>query len=345
MNQVNQPLSSLQGLRAIAALAVFMFHLGPYIEVAGANLFPKQIYSWGYAGVDIFFVLSGFVLTLSAASLGHGQQVAIKFYLLRSWRIYSGYWPFLILMALTNHFFGFERAADDSVLGSIFLTDIRLEKLVLGVSWTLTYELYFYALFASLFLIPRAYSRVAAWVYTGAIVTFAATYTDSAGSLVLGFIFSPYVLEFFLGVLLAKYWLRGVTQPRKPLLWLTFLASFYAGSVLLNVAPEDELGRSLTFGIGSGALILALASNNHLGGTILGRGLAGLGNASYTLYLSHLIFIDSAHELGLFAQLGQQNQTLANLGILTFVAVVCLFSTVFYRLYEKPSYLWLKDRI
>ena len=344
MDQVNQPLSSLQGLRALAALAVFMFHLVPYVEVAGAGLFPEQVYRWGYAGVDIFFVLSGFVLTLSAAS-GRGHQVAIKFYTLRIWRIYSGYWPFLILMYLANLFFGFERAADDSILGSIFLIDIRLEKLVLAVSWTLTYELYFYALFCLLFLIPPARSRVAALVYTGAIVAFTAIYSDSADSLVLGFIFSPYVLEFFFGVLLAKYWLRGAIEIPKPLLWFTFMASFYAGSILFNVAPEDELGRSITFGIGSGALILAVASNNLLEGRRLGRGLAGLGNASYTLYLCHLIFIDTAHELGLFAYLGQQDQALANLGILTFIVTVCLFSTTFYRLYEKPTYLWLKSRM
>jgi peptidoglycan/LPS O-acetylase OafA/YrhL len=100
----------------------------------------------------------------------------------------------------------------------------------------------------------------------------------------------------------------------------------------------------LTFGVGSGALLLALLNTKVLGKGILGRGLVRLGDASYTLYLSHLIFIDAFHELGFFALLGQKSAPLANLGAITFVIAVCLFSIAFYRLYEKPSYLWLKRR-
>ena len=346
MNQPSKSLASLQALRAVAALAVFLFHLVPYFEVAGANLFPKQIFRWGYAGVDIFFVLSGFVLTLSATSAPrHGPQVATKFLALRTWRIYSGYWPFLIAMYLVNLYFGFGRALDDNILGSIFLTDIRLDKLVLGVSWTLTYELYFYVLFSTLFLLPRTYSRVVAGAFAGAILAFRPMYPDSVGSLALGFVFSPYVLEFFLGVLLAKCWLGGTIPIRPPFLWLIFLASFYSGSALLKIEPDDELGRLLTFGVGSGALLLLLLNTKLFETTAVGRGLVRLGDASYTLYLSHLIFIDTSHELGFFALLGQQGSTLANLGAITFITAVCLFSIAFYRLYEKPSYLWLKGRL
>ena len=346
MNQTNQTLGSLQGLRAVAALAVFLFHLVPYFEVAGASLFPKQVFHWGYAGVDVFFVLSGFVLTLSATSVpDYGPPGAAKFLALRMWRIYSGYWPFLIAMCLVNFYFGFERASDDNILGSIFLTDIRLDRLVLGVSWTLTYELYFYALFSTLFLAPRAYSLVAAGAYAGAILVFRAMYPDSVGSLILGFVFSPYVLEFFLGVLLAKYWLRGKVPIRTPFLWLIFLASFYCGSVLFKIEPNDELGRLLTFGIGSGALLLALLNTKLFESTALGRVMVRLGDASYTLYLGHLIFIDTSHELGFFAILGQAGSTLANIGAITFVIAVCLFSIAFYRLIEKPTYLWLKGRL
>ena len=346
MNQPNQPLASLQGLRAIASLAVFLFHLVPYFEVAGASLFPKQVFHWGYAGVDVFFVLSGFVLTLSATSAPqHGRQVATKFLSLRMWRIYSGYWPFLIAMCLVNLYFGFERALDDNIVGSIFLTDIRLDNLVLGVSWTLTYELYFYTLFSTLFLLPRAYFRVAAGVYAVAILAFRAMYPDSVGNLALGFVFSPYVLEFFLGALLAHYWLRGKIPIRTPLLWLIFLVSFYSGSALFKIAPDNELGRLLTFGVGSGALLLALLKTKLFELTVLGRALVGLGNASYTLYLSHLIFIDTSHELGFFTLLGQQTSSVANLSALAFIVAVCVFSTAFYRLYERPCYSWLKRRL
>lgn len=346
MNELSKPLASLQALRAVAALAVFLFHLVPYFEVAGVDLFPAQLFRWGYAGVDIFFVLSGFVLTLSATSVPeHGRQAATKFLVLRMWRIYSGYWPFLIAMCLANLYFGFERALDDNIFGSIFLTDIRLDKLVLGVSWTLTYELYFYALFSTLYLIPRSYSRVAAGAYAGAIVAFRVTYPDSVDSLALGFVFSPYVLEFFIGVLLAKQWLRGKISIRPPFLWLIFLASFYSGSALFMIEPQNEISRLLTFGVGSGALILALLNTRLFEANVLGSALVRLGDASYTLYLGHLIFIDTSHELGFFSLLSHQASILANLGALTFIIAVCLFSTAFYRFYERPCYSWLKDRL
>lgn len=346
MHQINKPLASLQSLRAVAALAVFLFHLVPYFQVAGASLFPKQVFHWGYAGVDVFFVLSGFVLTLSATHVPeHGRQAATKFLALRMWRIYSGYWPFLIAMCLINISFGFERALDDNIFGSIFLTDIRLHKLVLGVSWSLTYELYFYALFSTLFLLPHTYFRVAAGAYAGAIIAFRGMYPDGVGSLALGFVFSAYVLEFFLGVLLANYWLRGKTPITTPFLWLIFAVSFYSGSALFKITPDDEVGRLLTFGVGSGALLLAFLNTKLFEASALGRALVRLGDASYTLYLCHLIFIDAFHALGFFALLGRQDSTTANLGAITFVIAVCLFSIAFYRLCEKPTYLWLKGRL
>lgn len=248
-------------------------------------------------------------------------------------------------MCLVNFLFGFERAADDNMLGSIFLTEIRLDKLVLGVSWTLTYELYFYALFSTVFLLSPAHFRIAAWAYAGSILAFSVLSPDGDWGLALTFIFSPYVLEFFLGCFLATHWLRGRRTIKPSLLWLAAIAPFVAAAALLDVTPSNQLGRFVTFGVGSGALILALLNTALYAKTRVGQALTHLGNASYTLYLSHLIFIETAHELGFFSALANQTPLLANLGAATFVGAVCLFSVAFYRVYERPIYLWVKKHL
>ena len=345
MRQPKVKLESLQGLRAIAALAVFMFHLVPYLEIAGADFFTLTIYRFGFYGVDIFFVLSGFVLSLSTSGAGRtGFPAAKRYYIARLWRIYSGYLPFLLLMLLVNTHFSFERAADDNIIGSLFLVETRPTRLVLGVSWTLTYELYFYALFCSVFLLPTQAIRYLLASYSLSVLSFHYFIVDTEiHSSLASFILSPYVLEFFLGCLTSLVWRRGSSEGWTGILWLATAILFFIGISVLQVEPDDELGRFLTFGIASVALILALASTDHIRPKWLGRGLVRLGDASYTLYLSHIIFIDVAHQIGFFSFLGHETALLSNLGAVAFVFFVCVFSIFFYRIYERPAYLRIKS--
>src|SRR4051812_24481767 len=121
-------LSSIQGLRFIAAFLVLLFHL--------------EISYSGYKGVDLFFVISGFVIYYSThlEKVANKAEQRKKFVINRLTKIFILYWSSLIALFSINQF-----PLDIHALGSFFL--VPGHKSILGVSWSLSYELYFYFLF------------------------------------------------------------------------------------------------------------------------------------------------------------------------------------------------------
>ena len=335
-------ISALQALRGAAALAVFLFHLIPYFAVSGTHLFPAWLWRSGEFGVDLFFVLSGVVLTLGYASRDLSAKGVGRFYLRRGLRIYSGYWPFLLAMLVVNASFGFERALDDNLLGSVLLTEINISKLVLGVSWSLSFELYFYALFGLLFFVPQRFAAALLGLYATAIVYLQYVVTDAP--LAEHFVFSPFILEFLFGCVVgALYQRKALNLGASSALALTALC-FVIGAVLTQSDPDRiPLFRVFTFGLGSALLIIACLQTSTGLTSRGGRALTSLGDASYTLYLCHIIFIDVAHELGLFTLLRSSHFIVAESGNMLFMLSVCLFSIGFYRVVERPLYTWLTD--
>lgn len=335
-------ISALQALRGAAALAVFLFHLIPYFAVSGTHLFPAWLWRSGEFGVDLFFVLSGVVLTLGYASRDLSVRGVGRFYLRRGLRIYSGYWPFLLAMLVVNASFGFERALDDNLLGSVLLTEIDISKLVLGVSWSLSFELYFYGLFGLLFLVPQRFAAGLLGLYATAIVYL--QYVATGEPLAEHFVFSPFVLEFLFGCVIGALHQRRALTLRASTAWALTASCFAVGAVLTHSDPDGiPLIRVFTFGMGSALLIVACLQASTEWTSLGGRALTSLGDASYTLYLCHIIFIDAAHELGLFALLGGYHFVVAECGNVLFMMLVCLFSIGFYRVVERPLYRWLTD--
>jgi peptidoglycan/LPS O-acetylase OafA/YrhL len=335
-------INSLQALRGVAALAVFLFHLVPYFAVSGTHLFPAWLWRSGEFGVDLFFVLSGAVLALGYASRELSGQGVRRFYIRRALRIYSGYWPFLLTMFLVNTLFGFERALDDNLLGSVLLTEIDISKLVLGVSWSLSFELYFYLLFGLLFLVSKRFAAVLLGLYATGVVSL--QYFSNDVPLAEHFIFSPFVLEFLLGCLVGTLYQRRALVLRSYTAWVLTALCFTVGAVLTHIDPARiPHFRIFTFGLGSALLIIACLHSPAGWTSRRGRALTRLGDASYTLYLCHIIFIDVAHRLGLFNQLSGYHFIVAELGNTFFVLLVCAFSIGFYRVAERPLYTWLTD--
>ena len=335
-------ISALQALRGAAALAVFLFHLIPYFAVSGTHLFPAWLWRSGEFGVDLFFVLSGVVLTLGYPSKNPSVKGVGRFYLRRGLRIYSGYWPFLLAMLVVNASFGFERALDDNLLGSVLLTEIDINKLVLGVSWSLSFELYFYGLFGLLFLVPQRFAAALLGLYATAIVYLHYFATDAP--LAQHFVFSPFVLEFLFGCVIGALHQRRALTLRASTAWALTALCFAVGAALTHSDPDGIPHiRVFTFGLGSALLITACLQTTTRWTSSGGRALTSLGDASYTLYLCHMIFIDVAHQLGLFTVLRDCHFVVAECGNVLFILLVCLLSIGFYRVVERPLYTWLTD--
>ena len=141
-------------LRFAAALAVVVYHAGKHVAATGAD--PGWLFrageAVGFAGVDVFFVISGFIMFHTTRESA-GAAAAAEFLKRRVARIYSGYWPFFLFAALVFSRARPEHFAESNLLTSFLLWPMPLNQVLLDVSWTLSYEMYFYLLFTVLVLL------------------------------------------------------------------------------------------------------------------------------------------------------------------------------------------------
>ena len=163
-------LAELDALRGIAVLMVLAFH---YTTRFG-QLHPELAWGGfplGYYGVELFFVISGFVIIMT---LDRSQR-ATDFVVARFSRLYPAYWTAVLLTSLVLWLAG--RTMDSPPIARIAVNLTMLQEFfhvpsVDGVYWTLEVELLFYALALAVFwtgMLPRAHLLVAGWLAVSAL--------------------------------------------------------------------------------------------------------------------------------------------------------------------------------
>ncbi|GAA4072465.1 acyltransferase family protein [Streptomyces sp. NPDC059095] len=197
-------LRALDGLRLVAALMVALYHYGgrsgDISRGWGASpkkLFPSahEWFSYGCLGVQIFFVISGFVICMS----GWGRPLR-SFFASRVSRLYPAYWAALIIITAV---FALPWVVYKTVTPSEFVVNLTMLQMpvgvprVLGVCWTLWAELRFYALFAVCVVLPGATRRRVVLFCAG--WTLAAALTATAQQPFLNAVFMPEYASFFIG--------------------------------------------------------------------------------------------------------------------------------------------------
>ena len=318
-------LNNIQALRFASAFIVLMLHVGAsFIQSHGVFFAPifDTFKIYGNMGVDIFFVISGYIMFASTAR-HHAPGDVPAFLARRFTRIYLGYWPWLAVFSYLVFHIAHTPVAQFALPRSILLLNVPGE-MILPVAWSLPYEIQFYTAFALAMLAGRRMSvaLMVLWGIAGGI----------AGQLWPDFpqwLASTYVCEFSAGVALAAGISRfGAPNPA----WLILAAvlqllytTYFFGSFSLTE-------RTLMFG-GFATLVVAAVVALELRGMTAGKRLVLLGDASYTLYLCHvpLIFLCQYW-------LGQQAATRPSLIYGGLVCVIVAFSVVWYTLVERPVY-------
>jgi exopolysaccharide production protein ExoZ len=283
VSQPHSNLATVQALRAIAALLVVAYHsLGAWTEhVMGEpadNYWPN-----GSAGVDIFFVISGLVMVISADRLAANAGAWRIFLRQRLVRIVPLYWivttakvaavlALPMLVARTHLDLPY-------VVGSYLLLPVKDATgqffPVLPVGWTLTYEMLFYALVVialalRVHVLAVAGPALAAFVLVGVF-----------GGLD-GFA-NTIVAEFLFGVLIGVAVGHGVrlrASAAIPLMGLGF-AIILMGPVVSGVL------RPITWGIPAACIVAGAVSLEGRLAPITPRWLLDAGDASYSIYLTH----------------------------------------------------------
>lgn len=296
-------ISNLQILRAVAAGMVVLHHVRDLVD--HAYPWVKSIHV-GAAGVDVFFVLSGVVISLAET----GRSGAPGAFLMRRViRVVPMYWIalFLIAIALTAGLSPVGVHPSDgnieNLLKSMFFVPFErwhgAVMPLLGVGWTLNYEMFFYVIFAVFIFLP-ATGRATALVAVMCLLTLAGLLFRPSG-VIAAFYTNPILLEFAAGVVLAQLWVRESMKSRHD--GIAGIALLVVGVALFVVMARPDgfeqlaPARVLFFGIPAvlcvaGAMLMeraGLRSENRL--------LLLLGAASYVLYLFHafvLQFLEKA---------------------------------------------------
>jgi len=302
---LHRSLDSVQALRGIAATIVLLFHVaGRELTVGhgGFGLLHPFLF-FGAQGVDLFFVISGFIITwTNYDSFGTTGKTA-NYFARRITRIFPLYWVFLVIALITVRL-GFNHAPAQAtslgnLIGITFLLPLEFIHIV-PVSWTLTYEFFFYCLFGlALRWDRRRFPLIlAGWFLLAMVAAFSLSsradtwfFFHRAAIVILNI----RIIEFIFGCFIALC-LR-VHRLRMPALWFwlgtfIFAITAYCYSGLGPIPPSDLV--LAFFGIGSAGIVAgAVGYEQSHGGCFVPRWLVALGDASYSLYLAHIFVIAS----------------------------------------------------
>lgn len=337
-------------MRAIAALAVLVYHFSIQFIAAGGDADHWFYYAFnqiGYAGVDFFFVISGYIMWITTQNNSSDHPV-LEFAYKRATRIYFGYWPYFLLALTFVAFNPSLLSSNINLWGSLFLTELETSSLLIQVAWTLQYELYFYALFALLLLFPRERAMQAIAALTIIIVTFQLyqylqpnTAGHASESRWLHFLLSPFCLEFFTGCALARFFqsrrLKHLSMVLLIGLGLLVLAVYIQQHILgtsLIGANHTNL-RILIFGTAAVLLLAVLIEAEMRGRVVMKKLSTLLGGASYSLYLSHTIVISMVYIWGLQNWILQNSQA-PGFWVLLLMLLTVVYSILHYLWVEKP---------
>ena len=330
-------LVSIQALRAIAALLVFWGHAINAVTAQVAAEFPHL---YGPFGVDIFFVISGFVMVYSSESLFGRPGAPSKFFARRIARIVPLYWAATAILV----WFVVPYASTKAVLGSLFFAPhIPSEAPLLFVGWTLIFEMFFYAVFAIALLAKRRFAVVAGasvFLVAFSVVFGPAPSTDNlwgppAASSV-AYLADPVIMEFIFGMMIALVYRAGVRLP----IWATI--SLLIAAFIWFAATVPWVPRPYGAGIAA-ALILAAVSLSSISspkGNPFTRTVVFLGDISYALYCTHLLSFSFVAWIVAKLAISPVGHAWAYFAAMLATGLVIAAGT--YLLFEKPTTNFLK---
>ncbi|HEX7260204.1 MAG TPA: acyltransferase, partial [Luteolibacter sp.] len=281
-------------LRGVAVLMVLIYHMGIYEGKASADAILSKIPSMGQAGVDIFFVISGFVMITISVRPRKAEDKPGEFLMKRAIRIYPLYWfytavalaIFWLRPDLANRSGGVEQT---SVPLSLLLLPDKSGAPIVGQGWTLIHEMYFYLVF-SLSLIAKPFLRNRLLAVWAVIVVFGAYACNPSSNVWLNLILNPLTLEFLGGCWIAWMVSNGWRKMGKTAFILGAISLVYAGTPYF---PKASVPREFAFGIPALLIVYGAIAMERTSGFVGPRFLKTLGDASYSIYLSHIFCLST----------------------------------------------------
>ena len=347
-------IDALRGLAALAVAAYHFYHSTGLMGVFDESLprFVTAPLSRGYLGVQVFFVLSGFVIAFSQRDTFVTLRYLGNFALRRSLRLDPPYWVTIFAVILLNYLArragmqGLEPLPTWPVVlaNMAYLHDLLGLQQIVAVSWTLCIEVQFYLMLTVLVgLVQRLPGRRAflGWPGAGSFLVFlglfAASLIDLTRPRMHWSIFLPHWYMFFLGAL-AWWTLDG--RVARAWFWtcagavVALMFTVQLGRAEPLVFDHHQFDRTAVV-VCTAVSIFVVGSIGRLETLLKNRPLQFLGRISYSLYLAHAIAGGKVMKLGQ-KFVGTSPGAAIFLFFLAF-AVSIAGAYVFYRLIERPS--------
>jgi exopolysaccharide production protein ExoZ len=352
----NRTFLGIQMLRGVAALMVVVHHATlSWATVVDPVRMP---YAWmnGAAGVDIFFVLSGFVMYVSTVGREQTTHPARSFLERRFLRVVPLYWlatalvlvkvfvenrnPALRILSSPPHL------QPAYILSSFFLFPYKNSQgtvqPLLIVGWTLIYEMFFYLLFS----VPLGLKIGVARFLTPVMVLLSVVgiFAKDSWPTVM-WLASPLLLEFLSGLLLGVMVVRGVSLHSR--LWIP-LALASSAYIFFFAKWQSNLGRVVFWGIPAFLLVLAVVGIDSLRGRLWPGWILAVGDASYSLYLMHLLIFSFLMKLLVRFHVLAPGASSWDRELLTVVLLVTpsvLISIAIFRWVDSPMTRILRRRL
>jgi peptidoglycan/LPS O-acetylase OafA/YrhL len=335
----------IDALRGIAALAVTLYHFTVHYPaipaVAHGGLTVRDAFEFvayhGNCGVDIFFVISGFVIAYSLRHLQPTPKNAGIFAVRRSLRLDP---PYLVTLALSLGCAALSRLVlhdssaywperwTDCLINMAYLQDFLGVRALLPVAWTLCIEIQFYLVFIVIWwvssraragglLLPAVFVLMAAW---SLCVKFQVLAPPLPG------LFIEHWYLFQLGVLVSWAFVG-----RMGVNWLLAYAAAVASFLLVRWDYRAFIG------IVTALSVLAVGKGGHLADWLSWRPLQYLGRLSYSLYLVHTVVGSRVMNI-MWRMTDHAPSFLTTLGFIALAVLASLLSAeLLYRFVEKPS--------
>lgn len=296
------------------------------------------IHTFAYAGVDIFFVISGIVVSSAAqkSALRSTQKLPFKeffyFAIKRIMRIYPIYWVVFFSVCLLAPLLNvkLENIANSVFISTIFL--LEKNNSVIPQAWTLVFEGYFYFSLAIVILLfhRHFYKGIAAWMALSLLVS-----SIFIAKGISHYVFTdPLILEFGFGCFIQYLTFKKIRKALLLTLIVGVVFFLFGAYQTFQTGLLSPMPRMLSFGIGS-ALILYSLINFELISSIKAPAFSVyLGNISYSIYLWHEVVIG----LLLYISVSHANFHLTHplIFVALTICLVLIISSLSYRLIERP---------
>lgn len=330
-------LDMLQVLRFVAALLVVVFHV-THEQAADFNGVFDFV-KFGGTGVDIFFVLSGFIIS---ATVLHKPVFDMRsFALNRFFRIYPTYWAVLtaaiilgfLSYKLTGSSGTYELVSPSSLTVSYLLAPLPIQ--IYSVAWTLTLEISFYVIFCISFAVAGLRGVMVTILIWYVVARVGAGFLPPEGKNFIWF-FHSVVLEFLYGVIIAALWHKGQIRWALPV----FILGIIAFAAAVNGRFEDlPLAREFRWGLPAALVIYGAVGLSWK----VPRIALLAGDSSYILYLIHPLCITVA-KVGAARALGV-DVFASNVAIVLIVLGSVVLSMALAYWIERPYLRWYKGFI